>query len=453
VKNKIASFIAPYKPHYLPNLKLALPVVLSQAGQMVVNLVDTLMVGQLGSTELAAVSFANSIFFVGFVLIIGLSIAVTPLVGKTHGSGNSHKTGFWLKQGIVGVGMFAVAQTIIMLLVSLLMPFMGQEPEVVAMAIPFYIVIVSSIFPISIFFVFKQFAEGISNTRIAMVITLAANAINIILNYILIYGKLGAPEMGVMGAGWATFISRILMPLIFILVFAYLPFFKSYKKVYLSTKVEMKKVWELIKIGFPIGGQMVIEVFAFSMGAIMMGWITKEAMAAHQVVIAIASVTYMMSSGLASAATIKVSTYRGAGDWFNVKASAYAIVHKVIVFMTFTAIAFILARNVLPSIFSDELEVLLVASQLMVVAGIFQVFDGLQIAWLGILRGLEDVKAPTIITFVTWILMALPISYICAFQFKMGPTGIWVGYLSGLAIASIWLRYRFKSLYKKLINN
>ncbi|WP_282039945.1 MATE family efflux transporter [Saccharicrinis aurantiacus] len=452
MKNKITSFLEPYKPHYLPNLKLALPVVLSQAGQMVVNLVDTLMVGQLGSTELAAVSFANSIFIVGFVLIIGLSIAVTPLVGKTHGSGNSHKTGFWLKQGIVGVGMFAVAQTIIMLLVSLLMPFMGQEPEVVAMAIPFYIVIVSSIFPISIFFVFKQFAEGISNTRIAMVITLAANAINIILNYILIYGKLGAPEMGVMGAGWATFISRILMPLIFVLVFSYLPFFKSYKKVYLSTKVEMKKVWELIKIGFPIGGQMVIEVFAFSMGAIMMGWISKEAMAAHQVVIAIASVTYMMSSGLASAATIKVSTYRGAGDWFNVKASAYAIVHKVFVFMTFTAIAFILARNVLPRIFSDEFEVLLVASQLMVVAGIFQVFDGLQIAWLGILRGLEDVKAPTIITFVTWILMALPISYICAFQFNMGPSGIWVGYLSGLAIASIWLRYRFKGLYKKLIN-
>lgn len=452
MKNTITSFLKPYKPHYLPNLKLALPVVLSQAGQMIVNLADTLMVGQLGAAELAAVSFANSIFIVGFVLILGMSIAITPLVGKTHGSGKSENTGFWLKQGMVGVGAFAIAQTLLMLVVAPFMPFMGQEAEVVDMAIPYYIVLVSSIFPFSIFMVFKQFAEGISNTRIAMVITLAANIINIGLNYILIFGKLGAPHMGLMGAGWATLISRILMPIIFICVFVYLPFFKNYKQVYLSTKVELKKVWELIKIGFPIGGQMVIEVFAFSMGAIMMGWVNKEAMAAHQVVIAIVSVTYMMSSGLGSAATIKVSTYRGAEDWTNLKTSAYAIVHKVILFMMLTGITFVLVRNVLPSIFSDEVEVLQVAAQLMIVAGVFQIFDGLQVVWLGILRGLEDVKAPTIITFVTWILLAMPISYICAFVLEMGPVGIWVGYLAGLVIASIWLRYRFRGLYKKMIS-
>lgn len=452
MKNRITSFLEPYKPHYLPNLKLALPVVLSHAGQMIVNLADTLMVGQLGAAELAAVSFANSIFIIGFVLILGTSIAITPLVGKRHGSGKSEKTGFWLKQGMAGVGAFAIVQTLLMLIVALFMPFMGQEAEVVDMAIPYYIVLVSSIFPVSIFMVFKQFAEGISNTRIAMVITLAANVINIGLNYILIFGKLGAPHMGLMGAGWATLISRILMPIIFIVVFAYLPFFKSYKKVYLSTKVELKKVWELIKIGFPIGGQMVIEVFAFSMGAIMMGWISKEAMAAHQVVIAIVSVTYMMSSGLGSAATIKVSTYRGAEDWGNLKASAYAIVHKVILFMILTGVTLVLVRNFLPSIFSNEDEVLQVAAQLMIVAGIFQIFDGMQVVWLGILRGLEDVKAPTIITFVTWILLAMPISYICAFVFEMGPVGIWVGYLVGLAIASVWLRYRFRGLYKKMIN-
>ncbi len=444
------SFYQPFTPHYIPNIKLALPVVLSQAGQMVVSLADTLMVGQLGATELAAVSFANSIFIIGLVLNIGLSIAVTPLVGKAHGANQPQKTGYWLKQGLVANITFALLQMLVMFGVSFAMPFMGQEEIVVQKAIPYYLILVCSILPFNIFMVFKQFAEGITNTKVAMVITLLANFLNILLNYILIFGKAGFPALGINGAGWATLISRIIMPILFTVVFIRMPFFKTYKIAFKQSKAHFNEILRVIKLGIPIGGQMVIEVFAFSMGAIMMGWISPESMAAHQIVISMASITYMMSVGLSSAATIKVSNYRGSNDLSNLKYSAYAIIHKVTVFMLFNAVLFIGLRNILPTLFIDSLKVIKIASKLMIIAGIFQLFDGLQVVWLGILRGLEDVKMPSVIAFITWILLALPISYICAFIFNFEAVGIWLGYLTGLLSGSIFLQLRFIKLYKYL---
>ncbi len=444
------SFYLRYTPHYLPNFKLALPVVLSQAGQMVVGLADTIMVGQLGAKELAAVSFANSIFIIGLVVNIGLSIAITPLIGKAHGANKSEKCAYWLKQGMAASLFFAVVQMLVMYGVSFAMPLMGQDQTVVQTAIPYYLILVSSILPFSIFMVFKQFAEGIANTRIAMIITLIANLINILFNYLFIFGKAGFPELGINGAGWATLLSRIIMPIVFIIVFAKLPFFKIYKIAYQQSKLQLDKILSVIKVGIPIGGQMVIEVFAFSMGAIMMGWINQESMAAHQIVISMASVTYMMSVGLSSAATIKVSNYLGAGELNNLKYSAYAIVHKVMLFMTCTAVLFISMRNFLPSLFVDDPNVINIAASLMVVAGIFQLFDGLQVVWLGALRGLEDVKMPSIIAFITWIVLALPISYICAFTLEMGAIGIWIGYLTGLFAGSIFLQIRFINIFKSI---
>ncbi|GAF04524.1 Na(+)/drug antiporter [Saccharicrinis fermentans DSM 9555 = JCM 21142] len=444
------SFYRKYSPHYWPNLKLALPVVLSQAGQMVVGLADTIMVGQLGSTELAAVSFANSIFIIGLVVNIGLSIAITPLIGKAHGAANSTQCGYWLKQGLAANLIFALLQILVMYGISFVMPYMGQDEAVIQTANSYYLILVSSILPFSIFMVFKQFTEGIANTRIAMIITLAANIINLRLNYLLIFGKGGFPQLGIDGAGWATLISRIIMPLLFVAAFMYLPFFKGYKKAFIKSKVHIQEVFSIIKTGLSIGGQMVIEVFAFSMGAIMMGWISEKAIAAHQIAISIASVTYMMSTGLASAATIKVSNYLGAGEWNHLKHAAYAIIHKVIIFMVFTAILFISLRNFLPTLFVADPNVISIASKLLVVAGIFQLFDGLQVVWLGSLRGLEDVKMPTVIAFIIWIIWALPISYICAFILNLGPVGIWIGYLTGLMAGSILLQIRFKNTYQKL---
>ncbi|MCW3804973.1 MATE family efflux transporter [Plebeiibacterium marinum] len=445
----LKSYYSNYRPHYIPNIKLALPVVFSQGGQMVVGLADTVMVGRLGATELAAVSFANGIFILGLVLSIGVAYGLTPLVGKAFGAGNRELSAQWLKQGLVANVLFAVGLMFLMFLVGLLTKYMGQAEEVVSLARPYYYILVLSVFPYVIFLVFKQFAEGITNTRIAMVITLVANVLNIVLNYIFIFGKLGFPSWGLDGAGYATLVSRIVMGVLFVAAFVYLPFFNKYKRDCIGTRIQWTKVLEVIKVGFPIGGQMVIEVFAFSMGTLMMGWIDKDSLAAHQIVLSLASLTYMMSVGLSSAATIKVSNYFGANDFHNLKYSAYAIIHKVIIFMAFNGVMFVLLRNELPRLFINDVNVVSIAAQLMVVAGVFQLFDGLQVTWLGILRGLQDVNAPSVIAFVTWILIALPISYLCAFVFEMNAVGIWIGYLIGLFVASFLLQIRYRKLYQK----
>ncbi len=444
-------FYKRYQPHYIPNIKLALPVVFSQAGQMVVALADTLMVGQLGSAQLAAVSFANSVFVLGFVFIIGLAIGITPLVGKAYGSGKREECGGWLKYGLQANFLFSILLFTLMYFVSFLMKHMGQDQKVVELAIPYYRILVYSILPFSIFMVFKQFSEGVSNTRIAMIITLVANVINIFLNYLLIYGKAGFPAMGVDGAGWATFASRIIMAIAFVIVFIRLPFFSAYKKAYCKASYSLKKTIEVLKVGFPVGGQMALEVFAFSMGAIMMGWIGEDFMAAHQIVISIASFTYMMAYGLSSAATIKVSHFYGAKEYENMKYAAYAIIHKVIIFMGTNGVVFVLLNRFLPFLFVGDEVVINIAAKLMIVAGFFQVFDGLQVAWLGILRGVQDVKAPSVISFVSWVVLALPICYICAFVFKMGGIGVWVGYLCGLFIASTLLMFRFRKVLHKIV--
>lgn len=445
------SYYLRYKPHYIPNIKLALPVVFSQAGQMLVGLADTIMVGQIGATELAAVSFANSIFILGFVFSIGLSIGITPLVGKAHGAGKSKDCGFWLKHGLWANLITTILLIVVMLVFTLIIPYLGQDKKVIELAIPYYHILIVSILPVNIFMIFKQFAEGIANTKITMIITLIANIINIILNYLFIFGKAGMPQLGAKGAAYATLTSSIFMAITCTLAFIHLPFFSDYRKAFINTKPKLKHLWEIIKIGFPIGGQMAIEVFAFSMGAIMMGWINKNALAAHQIVISVASLTYMMAVGLSSAATIKVSIFLGAKDLKSLKYSAYAIIHKVIIFMAFNGIMFIVFRNTLPSLFVNNKQVVTIAAQLMIIAGIFQLFDGVQVAWLGILRGVQDVKAPSVIAFITWILIATPICYICAFTLKMGAPGIWIGYLSGLFVGSILLQFRFMKLYKKLV--
>ncbi len=445
----LKSYYQNYKPHYLPNIKLALPVVFAQAGQMIVGLADTIMVGQINATELASVSFANGIFILGLVFSIGLAYGLTPLVGKSFGAGERDECGGWLKQGLVANLIFALVLMLLMFLVGLLMPVMGQEHDVIVHAKIYYNTLVISILPFCLFMVFKQFAEGVANTRISMVITLIANGLNIVLNYILIFGKFGFPVMGIDGAGYATFISRLFMAVVFIWAFLKLDFFKSFKRTFLISKVQLVQVIKVIKVGFPIGSQMINEVFTFSMGTIMMGWISKNALAAHQIVLSMASLTYMMSVGLSSAATIKVSNYYGANDFKNLKYSAYAIIHKVILFMIFNGIMFVVLRHTLPKLFVDNKEVVFIAAQLMIIAGVFQIFDGLQVTWLGILRGLQDVKAPSVIAFVAWILIALPVSYICAFVFNMQAIGIWTGYLTGLFVGSFLLQIRFNKLYSK----
>jgi MATE family multidrug resistance protein len=435
-----------YRPHYVPNFRLAFPVVLSQAGQMIVGIADTVMVGRLGAVPLAAVSLANNIFIIGMVFGIGLVSGLTPLAGKDFAAGNRLCATSWLKQSAVMFPAIGIAQMALMALIALLMPYMGQPAEVVQMATPYYMTLVASLVPLQCFMVFKQYADGLGNTRIAMFITIAANGLNIALNYLLIYGKMGLPAMGATGAGVATLVSRLLMAAAFALLFIKLPFFRADREGWRRAKLSKRLATRLFRLGIPIAGQSIVEVSTFSIGSFMMGWLGATALAAHQVVISLSSFTYMVSMGFATAATIKVSHFRGMGKPRTARVSALASLHQVLLFMAVNVTLFILLRYKIPALFVPDDEVIRIAALLMFIAGLYQLFDGMQVVMLGALRGYEDVRVPMMIVMVIYYFVALPVCYLMTFTLNMGPAGVWVGYLVGLSLvaALLWRRFRRK---------
>lgn len=434
---------------YRKNLALAVPVIFSQIGQVTVNLVDSIMVGHLGTTELAAASFAINVFHVGMLFGLGITLGLTPLVGQSFNSKIQKNLGSWLKNGILVNFIASIILCAAMSSVVLFMNRMGQSKDVVQMAIPFYLIHVSSLIPLMLFFSFKQFFEGIGNTKIAMIITIFINLVNIGLNYVLIYGKLGFPVLGLNGSGYASLISRLIMPVIFVLVILRKPAFRLYLSEAIHSGFEKMKISRIVSIGLPIGLQMVIEVFSFSLGAIMLGWISKESLAGHQVAMSMASMTYMISFGLAAGTTIRVSHAFGEQNRNELKHAIFASLHMVIAFMSMMGVLFVLLRNQLPLLFTSDPAVVKVAAGLLVVGAFFQIFDGMQVVLLGALRGMADVRIPMFIVFFSYIIVSLPISYLLAFVFSFGYSGVWIGFVFGLSTAAILFGFRLKNQVQK----
>lgn len=438
-----------YFPVYRKNLALAVPVIFSQIGQVTVNITDNIMVGHLGTTELAAASFAINIFHIGMLFGLGVSLGLTPLVGQSINSKAKNNLGNWLRNGVLVNLLVSLILCGVMGSVVFFMPQMGQSVEVVNKAIPFYLLHVVSLIPLLMFFSFKQFLEGIGNTRIAMVITVTINLINIILNYGLIYGKLGLPALGLNGSGIATLIARLVMPGIFVVVMLKRPSFRIYLAEAFHSAFDKLKIKRIVSIGLPVGIQMVIEVLAFSLGAIMLGWISKESLAGHQVAISMVAMTYMISFGLASGTTIRVSHAVGENDYKEVRQSIVASLHLVIIFMSTMGVLFILLQNQLPLLFTSDPAVIKVAAGLLVVGAFFQIFDGIQVVLLGALRGIADVRIPMIMAFFSYIVVSLPVSYLLAFVFKLGYSGVWMGLVGGLSTAAVLFGLRLKKSLKK----
>jgi len=438
-----------YIPVYRKNLTLAVPVIFSQIGQVTVNLVDNIMVGHLGTTELAAASFTITIFHVGMLFGLGITLGITPLVGQSLNSQTPNNIGSWFRNGVLVNFIASLLLCAVMSSVVLFMNRMGQSEEVVQKAIPFYLLHVASLIPLMLFFSFKQFFEGIGNTRIAMIITIVINLVNIVLNYVLIYGKFGFPALGLNGSGYASLISRLIMPVIFIAVMLKRPKFRVYLTEAIHSGFEKLKIKRLISIGMSIGMQMVIEILAFSVGAIMLGWISKESLAGHQVAISMAAMTYMISFGLASGTTIRVSHAFGERDLKEVKQAVYASLHMVIAFMSLMGILFVLLRNQVPLLFTSDPAVIKVAAGLLVVGAFFQVFDGIQVVLLGALRGIADVRIPMLMAFFSYIVVSLPISYLLAFTFNFGYSGVWIGFVFGLSTAAVLFGLRLRNQLHK----
>ena len=441
---------AEYLTSYRKTFFLAYPVVLSQLGHIMVGVVDTAMVGQIGSIPQAAVALANSLYILVLVFGLGVSYGVTPLVAAADSSKNNSENAALLKHGIIINTAMGILLFLLLVMISPVLNYFNQKQEVVDLAIPFLNVMTLGMIPLCIFSGFKQFTEGLSFTRIAMLITVGSNLLNIVLNYVMIFGHWGFPAMGLMGSCWASFISRVAMALAMFAYVYYNKHFKVYWKDFNFKNISKELTKKILALGIPSGLQWVFEVGAFSFAVIMIGWISPTAQAAHQVALSLAATTYMMASGLSAAASVRVGNQLGLKNREGIRTAGFSAVVMALMFMGLMAICFILFRDTLPTFFSSEPQVISISASLLIIAAFFQLSDGTQVVCLGALRGMKDVTIPTVITLIAYWVIGLPMSYIFAFKLNFGVQGVWYGLSLGLTTAAILLFLRFNYVSKRI---
>ena len=439
------------KEHFKTNIKLAYPVMLSQMGHILVAVADSMMVGRLGTVPLASVSLANSVFSIIMLFGIGVSYGMTPLVAAADGANDKRMGAKFFKHGVYLNSLLGLVLLLAGLGIGKSMFLLDQEPEVLAGALPYFYTLVFSIFPLMIFQGFRQFAEGLSMTRQAMFISVSGNLLNVLFNYGLIYGKLGMPELGMVGAGWASLISRVLMAI------AMIVFVLSYKKlkryVALWPKIKLRSyvMRRILNIGIPSGLQYIFEIGAFSMAAVMVGWLGAEALAAHQIALNLSAITYMTATGISAAGAIRTGNQLGRKDYPTLRMAGMTCFAMAAVMMTCFGIGFIFGNTYLPTWYINEPDVIELAGSLLIIAAFFQISDGVQAVGLGVLRGIADVKVPTFVTLFAYWFMAIPLGYIFGINLNWGARGIWIALLVGLTVAAILHLVRFHILSKRYI--
>ena len=433
---------------------------LGMLGHTFVAFADNVMVGQLGTAELAAVSLGNSFVFIAMSLGIGFSTAITPLVAEADSANNISQGKNAFKHGLVLCTLLSVLLFLIILLLKPLMYYMDQPKEVVELAIPYLNYVALSLIPLIIFQALKQFSDGLSNTKYPMYATILANVINIILNYLLIFGSFGFPKLGIVGAAIGTLFSRIIMVYFLWMIFKSKDKFRPYITNFNFKKIEQKISAKLFNLGFPSALQMFFEVGIFTAAIWLSGVLGKNPQAANQIALNLSSMTFMVGIGLSVAAMVRVGNQKGLNDFISLRRIAFSIFFLTFIIEIIFASFFLIFRDWLPTLYidgdtliniNDNKEVVLLASKLLLVAAFFQIFDGLQVAILGALRGLQDVKIPAFITFVSYWIVGFPVSYYLGLYTSLESVGIWIGLFTGLFVASILLYIRFNYLSKKLI--
>ena len=433
---------------------------LGMLGHTFVAFADNVMVGQLGTAELAAVSLGNSFVFIAMSLGIGFSTAITPLVAEADSANNISQGKNAFKHGLILCTLLSVILFLIILLLKPLMYYMDQPKEVVELAIPYLNYVALSLIPLIIFQALKQFSDGLSNTKYPMYATILANVINIILNYLLIFGSFGFPKLGIVGAAIGTLFSRIIMVYFLWMIFKSKDKFRPYITNFNFKKIEQKISAKLFNLGFPSALQMFFEVGIFTAAIWLSGVLGKNPQAANQIALNLSSMTFMVGIGLSVAAMVRVGNQKGLNDFISLRRIAFSIFFLTFIIEIIFASFFLIFRDWLPTLYidgdtlvnmNDNKEVVLIASKLLLVAAFFQIFDGLQVAILGALRGLQDVKIPAFITFISYWIVGFPVSYYLGLYTSLESVGIWIGLFTGLFVASILLYIRFNYLSKKLI--
>ena len=433
---------------------------LGMLGHTFVAFADNVMVGQLGTAELAAVSLGNSFVFIAMSLGIGFSTAITPLVAEADSANNISQGKNAFKHGLILCTFLSVLLFLIILLLKPLMYYMDQPKEVVELAIPYLNYVALSLIPLIIFQALKQFSDGLSNTKYPMYATILANVINIVLNYLLIFGSFGFPKLGIVGAAIGTLFSRIIMVYFLWMIFKSKDKFRPYITNFNFKKIEQKISTKLFNLGFPSALQMFFEVGIFTAAIWLSGVLGKNPQAANQIALNLSSMTFMVGIGLSVAAMVRVGNQKGLNDFISLRRIAFSIFFLTFIIEIIFASFFLIFRDWLPTLYidgdtlvniNDNKEVVLIASKLLLVAAFFQIFDGLQVAILGALRGLQDVKIPAFITFISYWIVGFPVSYYLGLYTSLESVGIWIGLFTGLFVASILLYIRFNYLSKKLI--
>jgi MATE family multidrug resistance protein len=457
---KVLNDFSKYTREFKYNLKLAFPVMIGMLGHTFVQFIDNIMVGQLGTAELAAISLGNSFVFIAMSIGIGFSSAITPLVAEADGAKKEEDVSRIFEHSFLICLILGIVLFLSVFLNRNLLYSMNQPIEVVELASPYLFWVSMSLITIVTFQSFRQFADGLSFTRAAMYSTLVGNAINVILNFFLIFGFWIFPKLGVEGAAIGTLISRICM-LTFIIF--YLKLHKKlskYIKKFFPSKIEIKRVKKILYLGLPSALHSLFEVAFFVSAVWMSGFIGKNSQAANQIALNLSSMTYMVALGVGVAAMIRVGNQRGMMNFKKLREVALSTLLLIIIIDIFFCFIFLTFNDSLPLLyldssdpsgFNDVSEVLKIASNLLIVAGVFQLFDGIQAVVLGSLRGMQDVIKPAIIIFFSYGILGFPISYTLGFYSSLGMVGIWIGLLSGLFFSSLFLFLRFNYLSKKII--
>lgn len=431
------------KDHLLKNLSLSFPIMISQLGHITVGVFDSLMIGKVSVSQLAAVSLATSIFSFILLFCIGLSYGITPLISSSD-KGKKYVSSILYNGMLVNV-ISCILLVSFVILTKHLLSYLGQDKEVLFHTYSYLDIICISLIPLILFQTFKQFIEGLGFTKPSMYISVISNVINIVLNAVLIFGLFGFPRLEIIGAAYATLISRVIM---FLLILIYCLNDRRFSKYILKRKflVNLNHIKDIFRIGFASGLQYIFEVGAFSVATVMTGSIGAIHLAAHQIALNLASISYMIASGIGSASMISLSYYDGKRNFEDMRRSGFASFLLVFILMIVSALVFIIFRNYLPVLYVDDSSVINIASTLLIIAGLFQISDGIQAVGLGILRGIRDIKKPTVVTFISYWIISIPLSYFLGIEYGYGVYGIWIGLSIGLTLAAIFHVTRFNYL-------
>lgn len=444
------NYFSKYKEHYKALIHLGVPIVIGQIGIVVVGLADNIMVGQYDTLHLAAASFVNSAFNIPILFGLGFSYGLTPLVGQFFGRRDKFHVGQLLRNSLLVNFSMGVLLTLIMTIVWFNIGKMGQPEELLPLIRPYFLLQLASLVFVMLFNSFKQFADGITDTKTPMYIMISANVINIIGNYILIYGKLGLPALGVIGAGISTLASRIIMFAAFAVLFYRSMHYRRYLVGYKRSRYNSTDILSLNKMGWMIGLQMGLETALFSLTGIMIGWFGSIALAAHQVMVAISTLGFMIYYGVGAAVSVRVSNYFGRGDLLNVRRTTMAGFHLIICLAIVASGIFLFSKDIIGYTFTTSTEVISLVSTLVIILVAYQFGDALQITYANSLRGIGDVVSMAVISFIGYFIIALPVCYICGFVLNWGIQGIWIGYPVGLTLTGTLMCIRY---YYRLRSN